>query len=215
MNRFKDSVPPLVRAAAIVRDGGLVAYPTETYYGLGVDPFNEKALERLFAVKNRSRVKPVLVLVADRLQVNLLAAHVSDTANRLMNLFWPGPLTLVLPARTGLSPLLTGGTATIGVRLSPHPLANDLVRTFGAPLTATSANLAGAPAAETAEEVADVFGDRVDMIVDGGRTPGRRASTLVRVENEEVACVREGLVSFERVLACLSGTGGKSVRREQ
>lgn len=215
MNRFDASGPQIERAAAFVRRGGLVAYPTETYYGLGVDPFNEKALERLFTVKNRSRIKPVLVLVADRLQVHLLAAHVSDAASRLMDFFWPGPLTLVLPARAGLSPLLTGGTSTIGIRLSPHPLANDLVRAFGAPLTATSANLAGKPAAVTAAEVAAVFGDRVDAIVDGGRTPGQLGSTLVRVDNGAVACIREGLVPFAGILACLSGTGGKASGRER
>lgn len=215
MDRFKTSGPVVERAAAIVRGGGLVAYPTETYYGLGVDPFNGKAMERLFTVKNRPRVKPVLVLVADRLQVNLLAAHVSDTANRLMDFFWPGPLTLVLPARSRLSPLLTGGTKTIGVRLSSHPLANDLVRAFGGPLTATSANLSGGPAAVTADEVAAVFGDRVDMIVDGGQTQGQGGSTLVRVGNGEIACLREGLVPFERVLACLSGTDSRAVRRER
>jgi L-threonylcarbamoyladenylate synthase len=135
---------------------------------------------------------------------------------RLMDAFWPGPLTLVLPARAALSALLTGGTATVGVRLSPHPQATDLVRTFGTPLTATSANLAGEPAAVTAEEVYAFFGDRVDMILDGGRTPGLQGSTLVGVSNDTIECIREGCVPFDVILASLrSQTGRKTVGHDQ
>ncbi|HHO48993.1 MAG TPA: threonylcarbamoyl-AMP synthase [Desulfobacteraceae bacterium] len=210
MHRSRISGRDIERAAAVVRGGGLIAFPTETYYGLGVDPFNERALQRLFTLKNRATVKPVLVLVGDRSQVNLLASRVPQTAHTLMDAFWPGPLTLVLPARADLSSLLTGGTATVGVRLSPHPDAVSLVRAFGAPLTATSANRAGEPAAVSAEEVYAFFGDRVDMILDGGRTPGVQASTLVGVGDDTVECIREGRIPFEEIRAALRPQAGRA-----
>jgi L-threonylcarbamoyladenylate synthase len=203
VNLFRVTAEHIEQAVAIVRDGGLIAFPTETYYGLGVDPFNETALQRLFTLKNRAKIKPVLVLVADRLQVDLLASHVSATADRLMDAFWPGPLTLVLPARASLSALLTGRTATVGVRLSSNSHATGLVRALGVPLTGTSANLAGEPAAVTPEEVYAFFGERVDMILDGGRTPGRQGSTLVGVFNDTVECIREGCLSFDVIRASL------------
>lgn len=215
MNLFRITGRQIERAVAVVRQGGLIAFPTETYYGLGVDPFNEQALQRLFRLKNRGVIKPVLVLIAERQQVSLLTARVSDTAGRLMDAFWPGPLTLVLPARTSLSGLLTGGTATVGVRLSPHPGATGLVRAFGGPLTATSANLAGEPAAVTAQEVYAYFGDKVDMILDGGRTPGVQGSTLVGVGNDTVECIRRGSVPFDAILACLgSRSPGETARHD-
>jgi L-threonylcarbamoyladenylate synthase len=215
VHRAGTSSREIERAAAVVRGGGLIAFPTETYYGLGVDPFNERALLRLFTLKNRATVKPVLVLVADRSQVSLLASRVPHTALRLMDAFWPGPLTLVLPARADLSSLLTGGTATVGVRLSPHPDAASLVRAFGGPLTATSANRAGEPAAVTAEEVCAFFGGRVDMILDGGRTPGVQGSTLVGVGDDTVECIREGRIPFGEIRAALRARAGRSPEYEQ
>ena len=198
----------LTQAASLLRAGGIVAYSTETYYGLGVDPFNDKALARLFQVKNRPAVKPVLVLVADRDQVGLLASEISPIARLLMDSFWPGPLTLVLPARTDLSPLLTGGTGTVGIRLSPHPLATALLHAFAAPLTATSANRSGQDPAVTAGEVRAAFGSEVGLILDGGPTPGRMGSTLVGVHGSRVTCIREGRVSFVDVLQAAGTTAG-------
>lgn len=196
------------KAASLLRAGGIVAYPTETYYGLGVDPFNEQALARLFKVKNRPSVKPVLVLVADRGQVALLAREISGAALRLMDRFWPGPLTLVLPARSELSPFLTGGTGTVGVRLSPHPAALSLLQAFAAPLTATSANRSGQDPAVTAGEVQTAFGSEVDLILDGGKTPGKKGSTLVGVSGSQVTCIREGCISFARVMQAAGPTAG-------
>lgn len=196
------------KAASLIRAGGIVAYPTETYYGLGVDPFNTPALTRLFQVKNRPVVKPVLVLVADRMQIALLAREIPATAQLLMDRFWPGPLTLVLPARPELSPLLTGGTGTVGVRLSPHPLATAILHAFGAPLTATSANRSGRNPAVTAGEVRAAFGREVDLILDGGRTPGKRGSTLIGISGSQVTCIREGCISFADVLRASGTTAG-------
>jgi L-threonylcarbamoyladenylate synthase len=198
----------IARAAARLRVGGIVAYPTETYYGLAVDPFNENALARLFQLKNRPAVKPVLVLVADRAQVDLLAGQITVTARHLMDRFWPGPLTLVLPARSGLSRFLTGGTGTVGLRLSPHPVAAALLQAFGAPLTATSANRSGQDPAVTAGEVRAAFASGVDLILDGGETPGKMGSTLVGVCGSRVTCIREGRISFAQVMQAAGATAG-------
>jgi L-threonylcarbamoyladenylate synthase len=189
------------KAVSLLRQGGLIAFPTETYYGLGVDPLNTGALERLFAVKQRAAEKPVLVLVAGEDQVPVLAADIPAPCRRLMACFWPGPLTLVFPARPALPELLTGGTGTIGIRHSPHPLADRLLHAFGGPITATSANRSGAPPATTAAAVKDAFGAEVDLILDGGTTPGGAGSTLVACgPDQQLRCLREGKIPFADIL---------------
>jgi len=187
------------RATAILKAGGLVAFPTETYYGLAVDPLNEQALARLFRVKKRPRIKPVLVLLADQEQLGLLAVDVPDIAYELMAHFWPGPLTLVLKAHPGLPDLLTGETATVGVRQSPHPLAAALVRSFGSPLTATSANRSGKEAALTVADVRRTFGPEIDLVLDGGPAPGRAGSTLIGLERGRIRRIREGCITFQEI----------------
>ncbi|CAK8718250.1 Translation factor SUA5 [Candidatus Electrothrix aarhusensis] len=191
----------LSEAARLLRQGGLVAFPTETYYGLGVDPFNVEALQRLFAVKQRQSDKPVLVLVAEQGQVVQLAAEVPAVFPQLMTSFWPGPLTLVFPGRSTLPPLLTGGTGNIGIRQSPHPLASQLLHAFGGPITATSANRSGAPPATTAAEIQESLGAEIDLILDGGTTPGGAGSTLVGCDQgQRLCCLRVGQVPFEDIL---------------
>jgi L-threonylcarbamoyladenylate synthase len=188
----------LQQAADLLARGGLIAFPTETYYGLGVDPFNPEALQRLFAVKQRSTNKAVLVLVADPAARHLLAASTPPGFATLMARFWPGPLTLVFPALPHISILLTGGTGTVGIRQSSHPLAARVVQQFGGPVTATSANRSAMAPATTAGEVEQVFGNEVDLVLDGGTTPGGPGSTLVGYEHA-LSCVREGKISFSAV----------------
>ena len=197
------SAEEINRAAELLRQGGLVAFPTETYYGLAVDPFNDAALKKLFRVKKRSLVKPILVLISRRSQLNVLSAAVPAAAACLMDRFWPGPLTIVLPARSTISPLLTGGTATVGVRHSSHPVALSLVESVGGPVTATSANRSGGLPAVSAEDVRQIFGSETDMILDGGETPGQLGSTLVGFEGGEVRCIREGCIPFSRIIDAL------------
>jgi L-threonylcarbamoyladenylate synthase len=187
----------LDQAARLLGQGGLIAFPTETYYGLGVDPFNVEALERLFAVKQRQPDKAVLVLVAEQAQVVQLAAEMPAVLQKLMHHFWPGPLTLVFPGQASLPTLLTGGTGNIGIRHSPHPLVSRLLHAFGGPITATSANRSGAPPATTAAEVQESLGSEIDLIVDGGTTPGGAGSTLVGCDEDgQLCCLREGVVPF-------------------
>ena len=191
------------QAAAILRDGGLIAFPTETYYGLAVDPFNETALQRLFSIKNRPTVKPVLVLIPSRDDIIRMTDTVPDVAGQLMDRFWPGPLTLIFSARQELSVILTGGTGTVGVRLSPHPVAQGLLQAFGGPLTATSANRSGMRAAVTEAEVIEYFGDEVDMVLAGGRTPGQKPSTLIGFTGNNIACIREGCIPCSEILRAI------------
>ncbi len=192
-------------AVRVVRAGGVVAFPTETCYGLGVDPFNNQALARLFAVKGRQRLKPVLVLVRDREQIDRLATSVPPPFLPVMARFWPGPVTLVFPARPGLPELLTGNTGTVGIRRSPHPCAARLLERLGSPLTATSANRSGAAPARTAGEIKAAFGRDVDLVLDDGATPGNLPSTLVGCRNGRLVCLREGAIPFARILASLEG----------
>lgn len=192
----------LHRAAEILRSGGIVAIPTETYYGLAVDPLHRQALDRLFRIKRRARALPILVLVSGIEQIHLLASELPTVYSRLIDCFWPGPLTLVCPALPTLPPRLTGETGTVGLRQSPDETANRLIAAFGGPITATSANISGAAAAVTAEEVAHIFGTEVDLILDGGKAPGGSGSTLVGVRGASLYCLREGKIPFLAVQTC-------------
>ena len=186
-------------AVWLLQQGGLIAFPTETYYGLGVDPFNRQALQRLFTVKQRTTDKAVLVLVEDQTQALQLAQSIPHPLQKLIAAFWPGPLTLVCPARPELPALLTGNTGTIGIRQSSHPLAGRLLRAVADPVTATSANRSGNVPATTATEVEQVFGSEIDLILDGGTTPGGQGSTLVGYDRELV-CLREGKIPFAEIV---------------
>jgi L-threonylcarbamoyladenylate synthase len=189
----------LGHATDLLRAGGVVAFPTETYYGLAVDPFNPAALDRLFRVKHRPSRLPILVLVGRRSQLPLLTSEVPSLYQRLMENFWPGPLTLIFPALPTLPHQLTGQTGTVGIRHSPHQVANALIDAFNSPITATSANISGYPAASSAEDVARMFGDDLDLVLDGGLTPGGKGSTLVGMEQNQLVCIRDGQIDYTEV----------------
>ena len=182
----------LRKAVECILDGGIVAFPTETYYGLAVDPDNESALHNLFKLKQRESEKAILVLIENSKKIDTVAANVPKEFKPLIEKFWPGPLTLIFPAKNTLSPLLTGKTKTVGVRVSPHPIAGALVRAMGKPVTATSANISGQNPAKSANEVKQIFGDRIDFIIDGGETTAGLCSTLVGLKNGVLTILREG-----------------------
>ena len=190
----------LNRAVAVLNSGGVVAFPTETYYGLAVDPLNPLALNHLFALKQRAITKPILTLVDDRESLSSLVQNIPILYEPLMEEFWPGPLTLIFQARLNLPTLLTAGTSTIGVRQSSHPFARQLLRAFGRPLTATSANISGRTAAVDAYEVKAQFGTKIDMVFDGGKTPGIVGSTIVGLEGDKLKLIREGVIPFAEIL---------------
>lgn len=201
------SMADLNRAVAVLNNGGVVAFPTETYYGLAVDPLNPLALNHLFSLKQRDIAKPILTLVDDRESLSALVHEVPVVYLQLMDKFWPGPLTLIFQAKINLPNLLTAGTSTIGVRQSSHPFARQLLRAFGRPITATSANISGQDAAIDAHEVRAQFGARIDMIFDGGRAPGKLGSTIIGLDGTNIKLIREGVIAFDEIM--------RTVRQEE
>jgi L-threonylcarbamoyladenylate synthase len=177
-----DSVAPvgeaLAPAAAILRGGGLVAFPTESFYGLGANALDPQAVERVFTVKGRPHSKPLLVVVDSMEMAERLAADVPPGARALMARHWPGPLTVVLRAASDVPGRLTAGTGTLGVRMPAHPVALALVRAARLPVTAPSANPSGAEPPTTAMDVKRYFDGAVDLILDGGATAGGAGSTI-------------------------------------
>jgi L-threonylcarbamoyladenylate synthase len=184
----------ITAAADCLRAGGLVAFPTETFYGLGADALDPAAVARVFHAKGRPADKPLLVLVDSAAMAGEVTADIPEQARRLMARYWPGPLTLILNARPHLPPALTAGTGTIGVRVPGHPVARALVRAAGRPVTAPSANPHGAPSPRTASEVLAGLGDAVDLVLDAGPTPGGLPSTLLDVTGTVPRVIRPGAV---------------------
>ena len=183
-------------AAAVITSGGIAAIPTETSYGLAVDPFNIKSLERLFEVKRRPVSKPILVLIDGTERLSQLVREVPEQFGPLMKRFWPGPLTLIFPAKPDLPKLLTAGTGTIGVRISSHQVAAEICRQAGGIITATSANISGEQPAWSAEELIEDFPGSLELIVDGGRLEQVPPSTIIKIEHDEVVIVRPGHISL-------------------
>jgi L-threonylcarbamoyladenylate synthase len=181
-------------AAAVLRADGLVAFPTETFYGLGAAALRPAAVRRIFDVKGRQEGKPLLVLVDSIAMVERVTTDVPPRARALMDRYWPGALTLVLRARADVPFEITAGSGTIGVRLSAHAVARALVTALGGPVTAPSANLSGRPAPTTAAEVVAAFGDTLPLVLDGGATPGGRPSTVLDVTVDPPRVIRAGAV---------------------
>ncbi len=195
-------VPPtpagIEEAAQALRRAEIVAYPTETVYGLGVDPFSISAIERLYAVKARDPETPILLIAADEEHVVRMVRSISPAARRYMDAFWPGPLSLILPAASGLPPALLGSGGTICIRRTSSPLARDLCRAFGGAIVSTSANLAGQPPARSA---GDIHLPGVSLAIDGGDLGDALPSTILDPESGVI--YREGVISrstIERVL---------------
>lgn len=190
----------LADAARIIRTGGLVAFPTETVYGLGADGMNPDAIRRVYRVKGRALTKPLLVLIADPSWLHDLVAAVPDTAMPLMQTFWPGPLTLTFQAAPAVPPELLGGGTTIGVRMPGHAVALALTRAAGRPVTAPSANRSGAPNPLRAQDVASALDGEIDLILDGGASVDRVPSTVVDVTTSPPTFIRPGRIPFDEIL---------------
>jgi len=210
IQRYSPSdLPRLARSVSqIVHHHGVVAVPTETYYGLAVNPFDEQAVDRLLHLKGRTDGKPILVLIGQRTQLSLLVREVSPVATFLMDTFWPGPLTILFAGHSSLPHNLTAGTGTVGVRLSSYrPLVELLTRT--GPLTGTSANRTGGLPAQEADHVLQTLGPDVDLILDAGPTPGGLPSTVVDAR-DVVRVIREGAVT-RQILQNVLETHGLSL----
>jgi L-threonylcarbamoyladenylate synthase len=183
--------------------GGIVAYPTETFYGLGVRFDREDSLEKLHKIKQRPHDKALPVIIGSRELLAHLVSSINDKALCLMKRFWPGPLTLIVPAKGDLSVFITGGTHTVAVRIPGESFALRLAECARFPITATSANLSGKPPAQDAETVGKYFGDTIDLIIDGGPSKGTLPSTIVDATGDEINIVREGTIKRELLLHAL------------
>lgn len=187
----------------ILRDGGVIAFPTDTYYGLGADPFSEKGIRRIFKIKSRNPDKPLLVLVASKDQVDQLAQNRSQEANRLIHEFWPAPLTLILQAVPELPDTLTAKTGTVGIRMPENEWTRRLIEVAGCPLTAPSANRNNETNLRTAEEVAQIFGNEIDLVIDPGPAPGGKVSTLLDTTVCPPVLIRHGAVTRQEIESVL------------
>jgi L-threonylcarbamoyladenylate synthase len=187
------------RCKDAVASGGVIAYPTDTFYGLGADPRNSRAVEKLFEIKGRPTGQPILLLIADTMDVRTWATDIPLHAEELMKRFWPGPLTLIFRTRAEVLFELTAGTGTIGLRVPGNKLTRELLRYLGCALTGTSANRSGQASFRTAQDTAEAIGDRVDLVLDGGVTTGGKPSTIVDVRAALPRVVREGAVPSQDI----------------
>jgi tRNA threonylcarbamoyl adenosine modification protein (Sua5/YciO/YrdC/YwlC family) len=191
------------RAAHLLHDGKLGAIPTDTLYGLAVDPFNAAAVARVFEIKERDASKALLIVAADALQVWDWIGEMTPLGLRLAERFWPGPLTLVTRAPVALPPGVADHRHTVGVRVPAHAVTRALCEACGRPLTATSANISGQPATADPAVVVRQLGQRLDLIVDAGVTPGGAASTVVDVTGGTPTLIREGAIAWAKIQQCL------------
>ena len=187
------------RGVSILRAGGIVAYPTDTVYGLGASANLPWAIETIYEVKERPLNMPLPLLLSDVSQITGVAESVPEIAWSLINAFLPGALTLVLQKSSSVSDIISGGGTTVAVRIPAHSVPVALVEGLGAPIVGTSANLSGKPSPLTAGEVHSQLGSKVDFIIDGGRCPGGKESTVVDVTGETPVVLREGAISREEL----------------
>jgi L-threonylcarbamoyladenylate synthase len=183
-------------AAKIIAEGGVIAFRTDTFYGLGADPFNVAAVARVRALKGREDDKPILLLLADASVVDRFIADRSKEFDEVAKKFWPGPLTIVGRAVANLPSEITAGTGTVGVRVPADDDVRDLVRECGGALTATSANPSGSEPARSAKEVREYFGDRINLILDGGKVTATEPSTVFDVTTLPPRVIREGAIKI-------------------
>jgi len=186
-----------------IRNGGVVAVPTDTLYGLAADPFSAAAVARLFAVKGRAAERALPLIAADGAQAAEHLGRLTPTGQKLADRFWPGPLTLLLAAPRALAQDVTGGTGKVGVRVPADAVARAICAEAGRPITATSANVSGEPATADPDQVERTLGDRIDLLIDAGMTRGGAASTIVDVSGAAPALVRAGAISWDEIQACL------------
>jgi L-threonylcarbamoyladenylate synthase len=186
-------------AIRTLNKGGVVAFPTDTVYGLGASFLDEEAVEKIYIVKRRARGLPIPLLLSEESQLDEVARRVPEIARRLARRFWPGALTLVLPKSPSVPDAVTAGGDTVAVRIPDHPIAISLIRGLGVPLAATSANISGGASPVTAEDVRSQLGGEVDLIIDGGRCRVGVESTVIDVTGETPTILREGAISRDEI----------------
>ena len=205
------------RAASIIREGGLVAFPTETVYGLGADATNELAVSRIFQAKDRPADNPVIVHVSSREMLDRVAATVGPMADRLIQRFWPGPLTLILERKQEVAPAVSAGLKTVAARMPGNRIALELIRAAGTPIAAPSANASGKPSSTTAGHVLEDLDGRIDLILDGGATNIGIESTVFDITSDPPMILRPGWITREMLTEVIgpisSDTSSEQLRR--
>jgi L-threonylcarbamoyladenylate synthase len=194
------------QAAETVAAGGVIAFRTDTFYGLGADPFSRNAIAKIRKLKGREDTKPILLLISDADEVGRFIATRSETFDSIAKRFWPGPLTLIGPARPELPDELTAGTKTIGLRLPNEENVRALVSACGGALTATSANVSGKQPARAAKEVEEYFPEGIDLIIDGGEVTVTQPSTVVDLSGSQARLIREGAIPRKQLEEFLEST---------
>jgi L-threonylcarbamoyladenylate synthase len=193
------------KAARAMKKGGLVIYPTDTVYGLGCDPFNIKAVEKLFKVKGERKSKPLPILASEMKAVERIA-HMNEDAKKIANKYWPGPLTLVVPKKPALPSIVTCNLESVGVRIPNHKVALQLITLCGGLIVGTSANKTGEKPPKTAQEAASQLGERVDIILDGGRAPLSQESSIVDLTSKTPKMIREGPIKLTHIMNTFNDT---------
>lgn len=199
----KTTEEELIEAAAILKKGGLVAFPTETVYGLGADALNEEAARKIYAAKGRPSDNPLIAHIAKKEDIEPLVREIPEAGKKLMDAFWPGPLTLIFPKSGRVPKGTTGGLDTVAVRMPSDPVARRLIELAGTPVAAPSANTSGRPSPTTAEHVRQDMDGRIEMIVDGGPVGIGVESTIVDVTGEIPIVLRPGAITMEMLKKCV------------
>jgi L-threonylcarbamoyladenylate synthase len=192
---LRDDSKGIAQAGRLIRQGGIVAFPTETFYALGADALDPRAIGKIYEIKGRDEEKPLLLLVAKKDWLPEWIKELPPLAEVLIEKFWPGPLTLVFEPSARIPAALTGRTGKIGIRVPGHPVARELIQAVGRAVTGTSANRSGFPSASFAAEVMEALGKKIDAVLDGGRTAGGLGSTILDVSGPSPKILRQGVVS--------------------
>lgn len=214
MSVFKPTQANIQKAAKLIKKGELVAFPTETVYGLGANALSDSAVRKIFKAKGRPSDNPLIVHIATMKELEMVAREVTPVARKLMKKFWPGPLTFVLQKTSDVPDSVTAGGKTVAVRMPHNTIALDLIKAAGCPVAAPSANLAGKPSPTTARHVEEDFGNTIGMILDGGTTRHGLESTVIDATGKKVEILRSGAVTAE-MLAKILGYKPKIVKHEK
>ena len=192
------------KAAQIIKDGGIVLFPTETVYGIGANALNDEAVKKIFIAKGRAQDNPLILHISNMEMLSLIAKNINELEYKLMDAFWPGPFTIILEKKDNIALRATCNGNTVGIRMPSNKIAHDLIELSGLPIAAPSANVSGKPSGTNLDDIIDELKDKVDYIIDGGQTDIGIESTVVRVINNEVKILRPGKITKEDIEKIIS-----------